>query len=103
MGVSDIQAVHIKNAWHELAGFSTVLSVLASLDSVWKTDDNNSAFELINKSFQVIVGVIRNHPRNRAYFWSSGWTSIADAIVLTGILKSSKHAARVIDVLFGVA
>ena len=47
--------------------------------------------------------MIRNHPRNCAYSWSSGWMSIADALVLTSVLENNKHAARVIDVLFGVA
>ena len=33
-------------------------------------DHHDLAFKLINKVFQVIVGVIRNHPLNRAYFWT---------------------------------
>ena len=84
--IIDPSASHIKNSWHELAGFSTVLSVLASLDSIWPCDNEKTsqlAFNLIEKSFQVIVAVIKNHPRNRAFFWSSGWASVADALILT--------------------
>lgn len=102
--IADTSATHIKNAWNDLLGFSTFLSVLASLDGVWheqKSSKSRLAYSLIEKSFQLIVEVIRNHPRNRSYFWNAGWQTIADAINLTGILKS-RYAPDVIHILFGL-
>ena len=62
--ISDVHAKEVHDGWRQLSGFSTGAerARLARLGAL--------AFELINKVFQVIVGVIRNHPRNRAYFWT---------------------------------
>ncbi|ETO15474.1 hypothetical protein RFI_21889 [Reticulomyxa filosa] len=98
-------ASKIKNSWHELGGFATVLSLSASLDSLWPNCDERTsqlAMDLIEKSFIVIISVIKNHPRNRAYFWYTSWNSIADAIIVTGVLKSS-HYKRVFRIFFDLA
>ncbi|ETO23654.1 hypothetical protein RFI_13525, partial [Reticulomyxa filosa] len=105
MNESSEAAAHIKNTWHELGGFATVLSLLASLDSLWPAcDDVTSqlAIELIDKAFAVIGSVLQSHPRNRAYFWFSSWNNIADVIIVTGVLKSN-HCQRLFQTLFHLA
>ncbi|ETO24352.1 hypothetical protein RFI_12804 [Reticulomyxa filosa] len=98
-------ATNIKNSWHELGGFATVLSLFTSLDSLWPDCDERTsqlAMELIEKSFTMIISVIKNHPRNRTYFWFSSWNSIADAIIVTGVLKST-HCKTLFRILFALA
>ncbi|ETO23301.1 hypothetical protein RFI_13880 [Reticulomyxa filosa] len=98
-------SVVIKNSWHKLSGFTALFSLLASLDSLWPNcNDQMSqlAIHLIQKSFAVIITIIRNHPRNRAHLWSSSWSSIADAIIATGVARSL-HCQTIISMLFDLA
>ncbi|ETO11177.1 vacuolar sorting protein 9 domain-containing protein [Reticulomyxa filosa] len=105
MNDSNAAATNIKNSWHELGGFTTVLSLSTSLDSLWPDCDEHTsqlAIDLIEKSFIVIISIIKNHPRNRAYFWFSSWNSIADALIVTGVLKSP-HCKTLFRILFDLA
>ncbi|ETO12966.1 hypothetical protein RFI_24408, partial [Reticulomyxa filosa] len=105
MNESNTAAMNTKNSWHELGGFATVLSLSASLDSLWPECDEQLSqlgMDLIEKSFVLILAVIANHPKNRAHFWHSSWNSIADAMIVTGVLKSS-HSTKLFQILFDLA
>ncbi|ETN98749.1 hypothetical protein RFI_38738, partial [Reticulomyxa filosa] len=89
-------AIHIKNSWHKLSGFTAILSLFASFNCLWPNcNDETSqlAMNLIEKAFVVIISIVKDYPKNRANLWYS-WNNIADAIIAT---------RRMFQILFDLA